>query len=423
MQYINKDLGSFNLHMINTDRFKTITISVLFHTPIIKEEITKRNILSDILLQSSKNYESKRSLTIKAEELYACDISTNNQRIGNYIFTGFNLQVLKDRYTEIDNLEKSIAFLSEIIYKPDVKNKKFNAEKLEIVRHNNQVAIDSMKESSSSYSVMKLKEVYDKNSPISYRMIGYQEDLDKIDVSNLYECYEKMIDNDYVDIFVVGDFNYKEMTLLIKKYFKFKKVKKRKSTYYLNNPLVHSRKVISKEEIDNTQSKLAIACPLIKLTDYEKKYPIVLANIILGGSPDSRLFKVVREENSLCYTVRSQVNRFDNLLLIMAGIDRENYSKTLDVTTKTLQNLKKGHFTDQDINNAKEYYNTSLEEIESRPGSIISEYLYNAVLGGDVWEERIKKMNKVTKRQIIKAAKKIKIDTVFLLEGVKHEED
>ena len=96
MQYINKDLGSFNLHMINTDRFKTITISVLFHTPIIKEEITKRNILSDILLQSSKNYESKRSLTIKAEELYACDISTNNQRIGNYIFTGFNLQVLTE---------------------------------------------------------------------------------------------------------------------------------------------------------------------------------------------------------------------------------------------------------------------------------------------------------------------------------------
>ena len=423
MQYINKDLGSFNLHMINTDKFKTITVSVVFHTPIIKEEITMRNVLSDMLLQSSKNYESKRELTIKAEELYACDISTGNQRIGNYIFTSFSLQALKDHYTEIGNLDKSIEFLSEIIYKPDINKNKFSEEKLQIVKHNSQVVLDSIKEKANSYSIIRLKETYDKDSPISYRMMGYQEDLNKIDGENLYKYYEKMIDNDYVDIFVVGDFDYKEMTLLIKKYFKFKKIKKRKSSYYLNNPLIHNRKITSRESIDNTQSKLSILCPLLKLTDYEKKYPMVLANIILGGTPDSMLFKEVREKNSLCYTVRSQYNKFDNTILIMAGIDKDNYTKTVDVTTKVLQKLKKGHFTDTDIKNAKEYYNTSIEEIESKPGNIISEYLACSVLGGDFLEERLVKMNKVTKRQIIRAAKKIKLDTIFLLEGVKNEKN
>ena len=61
MQVINKDLGSYNLHFIKTDIFKTITMKVIFHTPIIKEDITKRNILSDILLMQSFNpypYES-----------------------------------------------------------------------------------------------------------------------------------------------------------------------------------------------------------------------------------------------------------------------------------------------------------------------------------------------------------------------------
>ena len=65
MKYTKKDLGSFNLHLINTDKFKTVTTKVIFHTPIKKEDITKRNILSDILLQSSKNYPSKRDLIIK----------------------------------------------------------------------------------------------------------------------------------------------------------------------------------------------------------------------------------------------------------------------------------------------------------------------------------------------------------------------
>ena len=39
MKYTKKDLGSYNLHLINTNHLKTITIKVVFHTPIKKEEI------------------------------------------------------------------------------------------------------------------------------------------------------------------------------------------------------------------------------------------------------------------------------------------------------------------------------------------------------------------------------------------------
>ena len=114
MDYIKKDLGSYNLHMINTEKFKTITVKVVFHTPIIKQEITKRNVLADVLLQSSKKYNSKRDLIIAAEELYSVDIANNNQRLGNYILTSFNFQVLMDKYTEEGNLDKAFEFFSEI---------------------------------------------------------------------------------------------------------------------------------------------------------------------------------------------------------------------------------------------------------------------------------------------------------------------
>ena len=103
MKYTKKDLGSMNLHLINTDKLKTITVRVIFHTPIKKEDITKRTLISDILLQSSKKYDSRRSMIIESEELYDVDIAANNQRLGNYIFTGFNMQVLKDEYTEEGN--------------------------------------------------------------------------------------------------------------------------------------------------------------------------------------------------------------------------------------------------------------------------------------------------------------------------------
>ena len=423
MDYIKKDLGSFNLHMINTEKFKTITIKILFHTPIIKEEITKRNVLADVLLQSSNKYSSKRDLIIAAEELYAADISTNNQRLGNYILTSFNLQTLMDKYTEEGNVEKSFRFLSEILFNPDIENKQFKKDKLDIAKNNSLMALDSIKENATNYSLIRMAETFDKDSPVSYRMTGYPEDLDMITEKTLYEAYQKMINNDYVDIFVVGNFDKKEMLALVKKCFKFKRVKKRKASYYLKEHKARKKRLFAKEEIDNTQSKLAIACPINKLTEYERNYPLILANLILGGGVDSKLFKDVREKNSLCYTVRSFSNKLDSLLVITAGIDKNNYSKTVEVITRILNDLKKGKFTDNDIEIAKEFYYTSIEELEEDEYRIIVEFMMEEILGLDPIVERLKKISKVNKKEIVKVFKKITMDTVFLLEGVKNEED
>ena len=417
MQVINKDLGSYNLHFIKTDIFKTITMKVIFHTPIIKEDITKRNILSDILLQSTKEYKTRRDLTIKSEDLYAADIYTSNQRVGNYIMTSFILQTLNDKYTEENNFEESIKFLHEIIFNPDVEEEKFKEDKLELVKSNAKLALNSIKEDAANYSLIRMSEAYDKTSPISYRMTGYLEDLDKITEENLYEYYERMLDNDYVDIFILGDINEKELLPIIKKHFKFKKVKKRKASYYLPNKKPRKRRLFAKETTKNSQSKLAIACPITKMTDYEKNYSLLLANIILGGTGDSKLFKEVREENSLCYTIRSNYNRLDNLMVINAGIDNVNFDKAVELITKNVQDMKKGKFTDSDINVAKEFYKTSAESLMESPSRIINEVLTEEILGAEPLSERVRKIEKVTKKDIMRACKKINMDTVFLLEG------
>ena len=423
MKYTKKDLASYNLHLINTDKFKTITMKVVFSSPIKKEEITMRNVLSDILLQSSKKYESRRELTIKAEDLYAADIYNNTQRLGNYILTSMNLQVLNDKNTEEGNFEKAVKFLSEIIFNPDIENNSFKEDKLDLVLSNVKVALESLKEDATNYSLLILMEAYDKDSPASFRMVGYQEDINKINPENLYAYYQKMIDYDYVDIYVVGDINNNKVQEIIKKYFKFRIVKKQRTKYELKQKTLRNRRLIAKETIENNQSKLAIACNITKASKYEINYPLVLANIIYGGGPDSKLFKDVREKNSLCYSIYSYPVKLDNLLVISAGIDKDNYQKTLDLTTKILKDMKQGKFNDKDISIAKEYYNTACEEVEENEYKIINEYLSQEILGTEPLEERVKIMNKVTKKDIIKVIKKVNMDTVFLLEGVKDERD
>ncbi len=423
MEYIKKDLGSYKLHLIKTDKFKSITVKVSFHRVIKKNEITIRNILSDMFMQSSKKYNSKRELTIKAQDLYAAGLRTTNSRLGNYINTDFYLTVLNDKYTEDGNFASSLEFLSEIMFNPDVENGKFNEEKLDIVKSTCRSALNSIKEDASNYSLIRMAEAFGEGEPISYRMMGYLEDLDDITGTSLYEFYLDMIKNDFVDIFVIGDISIKETTDLIKKYFKFDTLKKLKMPFMVEEKKPRRSKLVFNEEIDNTQSKLAIGCRINGLSEYERNYPLTLFNVIFGGCSDSKLFKEVREENSLCYTIYSITNKLDNVLLIRAGIDKENYKKTVSLIEKNLKDMCNGKFDETDILMAKEYYNTALEEIEDSQSKIINNYLMMELINTDDIDVKREKMSKVTKSEIVKVAKKVTIDTIFCLEGVRNEED
>lgn len=422
MKYTKKDMGSFKLHVINTDKFKTISVKVIFRSPIKKEEITIRNILSDLFMQSTKKYSSKRDLTIKAQDLYAADFSTSNSRLGNYITTTFHLNVLNDKYTENGNFEEAIKFLGEMIFNPDVNEEKFNKEKIDIVKTNCRSALNSLKEDSSNYSLIRMLEEFDSDSPVSMRLSGYLDDIDKINEENLYKYYQKMINYDFVDIFVLGEVNEDEVSKLFREYFKLRTIKKEKVSYLLDEKSVKKKREFN-ERSDNSQSKLSIACCTNGLTDYERNYVLTLYNVILGGGSDSKLFREVREENSLCYTIYSVPNKLDRILIIQAGIDKTNYDKTVKLVEKALEDMRNGKFDESDISIAREYFLTALEEVEESSDRIIDNYLMMELIGTDEIDVKREMIMKVTKDEIINVAKKVKLDTVFLLEGVKDERD
>ena len=273
-----------------------------------------------------------------------------------------------------------------------------------------------------NYSLVRMFEEFDNDAPCSYRLAGYLEDLDKINESTLYEYYKDMIEQDLVDVFVLGDFNEDDISNIFREVFKVRTLKKVKVPYILEEKSVGKKREFN-EKIDNSQSKLSIACRVNGLSEYERNYVLTLYNVILGGGCDSKLFKEVREENSLCYTVYSVPNKLDNVLIVQAGIDKDNYEKTVKLIEKNLDDMRKGKFNENDISIAREYYLTALEEVLESTDRIIDNYLMMELIGTDTIDVKREMISKVEKNEIIKVAKKVKLDTVFLLEGVKDERD
>ena len=127
MNYKKIEHEHYNLHVIQTDKFKTIKMEVYLKRLLNKEDITKRNVLVNTLLESTKKYPSRRLLEIETEELYDLGYKGSNYNSGKYTILSFNISFLNPKYTEENMDEKSIKFLNEILFNPNVNNNMFNS--------------------------------------------------------------------------------------------------------------------------------------------------------------------------------------------------------------------------------------------------------------------------------------------------------
>lgn len=416
----NKNYGSYNLHTIKTDRFKTCHVEIVFKNNVCVEELTIRNVLFDTLLEGSKNYETNRLLNLKLEDLYNASVYSVTSKVGNMILTSLCIDFLAPKYTEEKILDESIKLLFELIFNPLVVNNEFDKSKVDYIKTKLESDLKSIIETPRKKAIIEAFKTLG-NTPTSYETNGKVEDLPKINHCNLYEYYKKILKNDYIDIYVIGNLDMDKVDKTIKKYEQFEVIKDHEITVYLNN---EKRKLIKETKITNYfQTNIAILLNLYNLTDFEKKYVANLYNIILGGaSLQTKLSKKLRIDNSLCYNIQSSYLKYDNLILISTGVDINGEEKAIKLIKDAINEMKTT-ITDKELSEAKELTFTSLKMIEDSPSRIIDNLLYQDLGIIDDYEERIINFKKVTKEDIYNLANKINICTIYSLRGSLNEEN
>ncbi|HPF83289.1 MAG TPA: pitrilysin family protein [Bacilli bacterium] len=422
MEYIKKETPAYNLHFIKTDKFKKIKIKINFKEVATKEKIVYRNLLSLILLEATKKYNTKRLLDIECENLYNIGVGFNTFMSGNYHVLSLSTNFLNEKYTEEGMNEKSLKFFFDFIFDPNVSNNEFFKQTFDNAKNILKEDIESYDDNPGNFAFSRLYANMFPNSPLSYRGCGYIEDLETITVSNLYEYYKELIKKDVIDIFIIGDININNITKIISDNFDVNTIKNTNISHFIEQKEFKKSPVTIKEKKNINQSILILAAKIKDVTDFERMYVLSVYNYILGGSPDSKLFKDVREKNSLCYYITSSHSGIASLELINSGIDYKNYEKVLKITKQKMKEMSLGNFTEEDIEHAKINSKAALKEIEDNESTILALYEAHEYLGYDLLEDRNIKIDKVTKEDVINITKKIKLDTIFLLEGSKRNE-
>lgn len=411
-------MQGYTLHLIPTNKFKTTTISLRLQSPLSKETTTLRTLLTFVLIAATKKYPSTKEVAAYLDENYGAKLSTNITTKGKSqiinIYTSFVNDLFLPNQEHL--LEKQIKLLSDLFFDPYVVHDAFDEDIVSLKKKELKERLQVNKDDKFSYSLDKLFEYMGHNHILGVPSTGYEEEIEHITAYDLYQYFVKCIQNDEKHIYVVGDID-ERIVDIFDQYLRFPE----HHLHYLSAYTFESdRKDVLEiiEQQDLTQSKLNIGYTIQCDFTSQDHYAFTVFNAIFGGFSQSRLFKVVREENSLCYYVSSSYDAFNGIMIVNAGIEANDYQKTIDLIQQQLADLQDGNIQDEEIMIAKMMLENSLRKTNDEASSMIAlAYNRDITHKQETNEEYIQRLLNVTKEDIIHVAQFVKMDTVFYLTG------
>ena len=147
---------------------------------------------------------------------------------------------------------------------------------------------------------------------------------------------------------------------------------------------------------------------------------MLVMNGLLGEFAHSKLFTNVRENAGIAYSVSSQLDLFSGLLRMYAGIDRENRNQARKMMNHQLLDLKKGNFTDFELEQTKEVIRRSLLIAQDNQQTLVERAYLNALFGKSSFDidRLVAKLESVDKEAVCKAANSLKLQAIYFMEGV-----
>ncbi len=418
MEYKKIENNEYNIHVINSNRFKTMCIELVFTKEFNEKDIAYSNLLTGNMVYSTKKYNTKNKIAIAGEELYGARVSSSYSISGKCQSLSFSLGFLNPKYTEEKYLKESIDFLYEVIFNPNVKNEEFDNDFFDIIKKENIVKVNSIKDNPNSFAGVEYSKIMYKGTP-SYRgSIPTLEELDKVTPKNLYKFYKTLFEGTYrINVIIAGEFE-DESTILSLVENKLKNIKGSKEKLEFKIEHKYNDKLIEKiDSLPYNQSKLYMGYRLNNLTMHEITHVLRVYNTILGTMNDSLLFNIVREENSLCYSIGSYYSKYNPSLTIYAGINKTNYDKTVELIKKCVELMKDKKTIEKLIPFAKKTINTYLNNYYDDGRSQINYYFSSEFEYTEDIETIREKIESVTVDEIIALNDKISLSVIYLLKG------
>ena len=384
-----------------------------------------RNGLKVMVVENHKLPRVSFNLTIDNPPILEGDESGVSALVGSLLGKGSKNILKDDFYEEVDYLGASINFSSQGAFAsglskytkriielmadaalyPNFTQEEFDKEK--------KILLDNLKsqEKSVSTAARRVERVlaYGKNHP--YGEYTTPETVNNVTLDDVKVFYANYFVPGKAYLVVIGDVNFEEVKKQITKNFQLWK-KSSPPKYGLAKPRDAYYTQINFVDMPNAvQSEIAVQ-NLVNLKMTDKDYfPALLANKILGGGGEARLFLNLREDKGYTYGAYSSIgSNKDGPSRFRASASVRNAVADSAVVAflYEINKIATENVSSEELTNAKAKYTGDFVLALERPETI-ARYALNIEtenLPKNFYQTYLEKINAVTAEQIQEAAKK-----------------
>ena len=411
-----------SLTAIQTDKFKSETLSVSLVAPIEKKLSPMSALVLALIKRGCEKFPSQGEINLRLDDLYATSISIRSNRMGDYNVLGFTAEMLCESYTDgkMDILGGALDVLTQLLFHPLTdENGHFLSAYVESEKKNQCDMIEAQINNPRAYASRRCREIMFEGETYGIGLLGSVEQISDITAQELMSCYRSFISEYSYEFFYIGPRSMDEVEKKISEFFS--PYIKQSTCIDIQSPIARSavssvRRIT--EDMPLAQGKLVLGFRTgINLfsTDF---YAMLVANEIYGWSPVSKLFMNVRERLGLCYYCSSTFDIYSGAVFVSCGISPCNKEKAEAEILSQLNKMVIGEIDEGELSAAKHSLCNTYRSLSDSPALLETYYFCRNAFGITCSvEECMKNIQSVSMGDVVAAASKLSLDTVYFLNG------
>ena len=400
------------------NRFKQGCLSLHIIRMMDSGEAGLNALLPSVLLRGTREHPDLRSVTAHLDTLYGAAVSAQVHRMGDYQSTGFYCAFMDDRFALPGDkvLEPMVRFLEELLLRPLTRDGAFLPEIVQSEKKNLIATIESELNDKRAYAMNRLLKTMCAGDSFSLPRLGEKEQIAAITPESLYAHYRRILRESPVNLFYVGGSDPDAVAALLRPVFAG--LDRAPVSLPESLPFRGGEESSLTETLEVTQGKLCMGFTT-SITNRSPEFPAMqLLNNILGAGMTSKLFTVVREQMSLCYSIGSSYYGSKGILTVAAGIDFDKETLTREEILRQLQLCREGEITEGELAAAKQAMLSSLRAVHDSPGSIENFYANRHIAGTRLTvPEYMAAVEAATVADVVAAASTVRLHTTYFLKG------
>lgn len=398
------------MRYIETEKFSDVYVSCKTLLPFERKTITALNVLVYMLKAKSEKFDTKQKLADVLNRTYGMKVLYGMTSYGNQVCLDVRFRFIRPDWIEDPYYVDSVkAIMEEMLMHPVLDEDNFLEAKYLLKNR-----LLAQQDDPASVCCLEAFQMAHEKHSISIPVQGCLEDLTLLSLKDVFDVYALYMEMSR-HVFVCGKLNDVLYSFLddFDSHYAF-----------LSSRTLLPRRDVSYKKIKKDIAQTCIAqvyATGIDLSD-DNYYALLVFNQILGAAQKNVLFDVVREQNSLCYSISSTLIRFDGALLISTGCSLEDVNRVLILIDEVMDHLLNMDFDSKYLEIAKMGLKDQIISNLDHPQSMIEQQFLNDLLHRKLsYEDMIDRIYEVTMEDISSVALSLRMVSCAVLEESGHE--